>query len=95
MTKTMTAAKPAKAKKAKKNTEITNSWDSSMIQSTVYNYDKETLIVEFTNGQQYSYADVSYLDYFEFASSESKGKHFIANIRDTKNYTKLDDNKKN
>jgi len=91
----MTAAKPAKAKKAKKNTEITNSWDSSMIQSTCYNYDKETLIVEFMNGQQYSYTDISHEDYFEFASSESKGKHFIKNIRDTKNYTKLDDNKKN
>lgn len=66
-------------------------WESSLIQSTTYNYEKEILTVEFNNHQEYTYEEVSFTDYKEFCDAESQGKHFLSNIRNSKKYQKVDD----
>jgi len=70
-------------------------WESSLINSTTYNYEKEVLTVEFNNGQEYMYEDVTRKEYDEFCGAESQGKHFLANIRNSKNFQKVDDNQEN
>jgi hypothetical protein len=69
-------------------------WSSSLLSKTSYNFDKETLVVEFNNGQEYVYDGITSSEYSEFAKAESQGKYFLSNIRGTKTYHKYDDNKK-
>ena len=67
----------------------TQKWDSSMLNSTTYNFTEEILTVEFKNGTEYSYQNINKEEYQKFLDSESKGKHFIAEIRDKKEYKRL------
>lgn len=69
-------------------------WDSALVSKTSYNFDNETMLVEFNNGQEYMYDAISSSEYSEFANAESQGKHFLANIRGSKTFHKHDDNKK-
>lgn len=64
-------------------------WDSSMLNGTTYNYTEEILTVEFKNGVEYSYQNINREEYQKFLDSESKGKHFISEIRDKKEYKRL------
>lgn len=66
-----------------------NTWDSSMIISTSYNFKEEILAVEFKNNTEYSYQNITLEEYQEFLTADSKGKHFISSIRDKKEYTRL------
>ncbi len=66
-------------------------WDSSLINSTTYNYDKEVLTVEFNNGQEYMYEAITLKEYKEFCDAESQGKHFLANIRNSKKFEKINE----
>jgi hypothetical protein len=83
------------AELTEKGTLERREWDSSLIQSTTYNYEKEALTVEFNNHQEYMYEEVSFNDYKEFCNAESQGKHFLANIRNSKKFQKVDGNQKN
>ena len=67
----------------------TQKWDSSMLSSTTYNFNEEILTVEFKNGVEYSYQNINKEEYKKFLDSESKGKHFISEIRDKKEYKRL------
>jgi hypothetical protein len=66
-----------------------HNWESSMLNSTTYNFTEEILTVEFKNGVEYSYQNVNREEYQKFLDSESKGKHFISEIRDKKEYKRL------
>jgi hypothetical protein len=68
-------------------------WDSAMLNSTTYNFKDEILVVEFKNGAEYSYKGINKSEYESFLNAESKGKHFIAEIRDKKEYSRNDDQK--
>jgi hypothetical protein len=64
-------------------------WESAMIASTTYNHEDEILAVEFKNGAEYSYKGINAEEYKKFLEAESKGKHFISEIRDKKDYSRL------
>lgn len=70
-------------------------WESSMINSTTYNNETETLLVEFVDGREYSYDAISLNEYEEFTKAESQGKYFLANIRNKKTTHKVDEHKEN
>lgn len=67
------------------------SWNSSMINSSTYNFSENTLTIEFNNLVEYTYENVSKIDYDSFIESESKGKHFSNFIRNSKEFKKNDD----
>jgi hypothetical protein len=66
----------------------TLNWESALIKSTTYNFEAETLFVEFPNETTYSYTGISLNEYNEFKAAESKGKYFSSNIRNKKEYSK-------
>jgi hypothetical protein len=63
-------------------------WASSLIKSTEYIPDYQKLTVEFSNGQSYTYSEISEKEYEEFCNAESQGKHFGTNFRTKKPYEK-------
>lgn len=65
-------------------------WTSTLLSKTTYNFDTETLVVEFNNGQEYAYDFINSTEYLEFTNAESQGKHFLANIRGTKTFHKYE-----
>ena len=68
-----------------KKTE-TCTYDSSMIESSTYDFVTRELIVIFTGGTQYSYAGVSEMAYETFSrDQESVGKAFNESVK--RNYT--------
>jgi len=56
-------------------------WDSSLLTETEYDSDTQELTIEFNNGQRYLYKNFSIEDYDTFCAAESKGKHFLTEIR--------------
>lgn len=68
--------------KSKKETRI---WESALIRSTEYFIHTNELIIEFSNGARYKYKDFNRESYDTFVNAESKGKHFLTEIR--KKYT--------
>lgn len=74
------------------DTQIQMHWDSTLINSTTYDYVKETLVVDFLSGGSYLYTGVTNRDYLEFSNADSQGKHFIANIRSNFTHEKINDN---
>jgi hypothetical protein len=72
----------------KKGILETINWDSSMIKSTTYNSETQTLLVTFHNDANYLYEEVGAEDYSAFKNAESKGKYFITNIRNNKTFNK-------
>ena len=64
----------------KKQTEICT-YDSSMIVSSMYNYESQKLLFEFHTEAVYEYQGVTAEDYKLFSESESTGKGFNDNIR--------------
>lgn len=68
-------------------------WASSLIKSTEYTPDYQSLSVEFNNNQTYIYSEVTEEEYQEFCSAESQGKYFGTNFRNKKPYTKYEESK--
>ena len=62
--------------------------ESSLIRAYGYDPGKRDLDIEFMRGGTYRYADVPQEAFEEFLRAESKGKHFLANIRDKFSWTK-------
>lgn len=54
---------------------------SSHIEAHDYNPNTRVLTIQFTNGAVYHYADVPMTDYYNFAQSDSPGKHFHSKIK--------------
>jgi hypothetical protein len=62
--------------------------ESSMLASATYNYNEETLLIEFNNGAEYCYTGITSDEFRDFLKAESKGQHFTKNIRN-KPFTKV------
>ena len=56
--------------------------DSSMIRSIGYDFDNQVLEVEFNSGAVWQYYDFPEYLWYEFESSDSKGKFFHREIKD-------------
>ena len=54
---------------------------SSMIASFNYNEEEKILTVTFNKGGTYEYEDVPKQVYIDMNEAESKGKYFLANIK--------------
>lgn len=62
---------------------------SSNLQSVGYSADSSTLEIEFIRGGVYQYFDVPQGEHEGLMSSDSKGKYFLANIKNRYPYLKL------
>jgi hypothetical protein len=60
--------------------------ESSMIHAIGYDPDKRILEIVFNTGRTYQYADVPPEEYEGLLNAESKGRYFLANIRDEYEY---------
>ena len=63
--------------------------ESSMIHAIGYDKEKRILEVVFNTGRTYQYADVPYEVFVGFLNAESKGRYFLANIRDVYQYLQV------
>jgi hypothetical protein len=62
---------------------------SSNIRSIGYDQKTQTLEVEFLKGGVYQYFDVPWGTWLGFVAADSKGKYFIAQIRDSYRYSRV------
>lgn len=62
---------------------------SSNIRSIGYDQKTQTLDVEFLKGGVYQYFDVPGGTWLGFVAADSKGKYFIAQIRENYRYSKV------
>ena len=60
--------------------------ESSMIHAVGYDQEKRILEIVFNTGRTYQYADVPPEEYEGLLNAESKGRYFLANIRDVYAY---------
>ena len=60
--------------------------ESSMIHAVGYDQEKRILEIVFNTGRTYQYADVPPEEYEGLLNAESKGRYFLANIRDVYEY---------
>ena len=63
--------------------------DSKMLASVAHNPDKQILYLRFHTGVVYRYFEFSSEDYRSLLNAESRGKYFLANIRDQFRYERL------
>ena len=63
-------------------------FESSSIKNLWYSIEKKNLIVQYTNGSQYRYDDVSVSEWNGLKSSDSKGKFLNESIK-SKPYQKM------
>ncbi len=63
--------------------------DSKMLASVAYDADKYVLYLRFRTGEVYRYFDFSGRDYQELLNAESRGKYFLAHIRDQFRYERM------
>ena len=73
----------------------TRKWESSMIHSTTYNFENETLLIEFNDSREYTYDSITQNEYEEFTKAESQGKYFLANFRNKKVTHKVNEHQEN
>tara|TARA_R110000787_G_scaffold279545_1_gene389715 strand:- start:163 stop:381 length:219 start_codon:yes stop_codon:yes gene_type:complete len=71
----------------KEQTKLTEI-ESSIIEEIVYTNDA-ILELQFKGGARYQYTEVPIEEFFSLRESESKGKHFIQNIKDKFDTIKL------
>ena len=71
-------------------TKIVCEIESSNMKATIYDSEKNTLVVEFKNGMKYEYEEIPHNIYAQFRLSESQGKFFNSKISKTYKYKKLD-----
>lgn len=62
---------------------------SSNIRSIGYDQETKTLEVEFLKGSVYQYFEVPWGTWLGFVAADSKGKYFIAQIRERYRYSKV------
>ena len=77
---------------------IQQTWNSALLKATEYNPESQELVIEFNNGKKYLYKEFDQAKYDAFAGAESKGKHFLAEIKPKYNDTntvKIDENENN
>ncbi len=60
--------------------------ESSMIHAIGYDKNKRILEIVFNTGSTYQYSDVPLEEYQGLLNAESKGRYFLANIRDVYTY---------
>lgn len=63
--------------------------ESSMIHAVGYDKEKHILEIVFNTGRTYQYADVPPEEYEGLLNAESKGRYFLANIRDVFAYAQI------
>jgi len=63
--------------------------ESSMIHAIGYDKEKRILEIVFNTGRTYQYGDVPPEEYEGLLNAESKGRYFLANIRDVYSYWQL------
>ena len=63
--------------------------DSKMLASVAYDPEKQILYLRFRTGDVYRYFDLPAEDYRKFLNAESRGKYFLANIRDQFRYERM------
>jgi hypothetical protein len=73
----------------KKIKEIIN-YDSSIIESSNYEYETQTLIITFKGGSMYQYNGVSVDDYVKFSTSDSVGSEFNKTVSKNYSYEKIE-----
>jgi hypothetical protein len=62
---------------------------SSNLQAAVYNTETSTLSLTFNNGSIYEYEEVPWNIFTKFRLSESQGKFFTLNIKNSFKFTKI------
>lgn len=62
---------------------------SSQFKKVKYNSEEKTLIITFKNNKQYLYLDVPITTFKDLMKSESLGKFFIANIKNSFSFKPL------
>ena len=63
--------------------------ESKMFFSAAYDADKHTLYLRFRSGDVYRYFQFSEDDYQQFLRAESKGRHFLSDIRNCFPYERM------
>jgi KTSC domain-containing protein len=63
--------------------------ESKMFTSVAYDGDKQILYLRFQGGDVYRYFEFSAADYRAFLSAESRGRFFLAHIRDHFRYERM------
>lgn len=63
--------------------------ESKMFTSVAYDTGKGILYLRFQSGDIYRYFKFSKNDYQQFLSAESKGRHFLSNIRNCFPYERM------
>jgi hypothetical protein len=63
--------------------------ESKMFLSTGYDAEKRILYLRFRSGDVYRYFEFPSDEYRQFLDSESKGRHFLSNIRDQFRFERL------
>lgn len=69
----------------------TTSFDSSHIDSYVYDDFRYSLVVKFSDGSKYLYAGVPPSVYFKMEMAQSKGKFLYYTLRNNYSCTKIDE----
>jgi hypothetical protein len=70
-----------------------NTYDSSTVQSSSYNYEHKTLTVHFGHAS-YIYYEVSVMDYVAFVNAKSQGQALNLYIKDNYRFEKINEVKK-
>jgi KTSC domain len=60
--------------------------ESEMLAAVAYDADKKFLYLRFRTGDVYRYFDFPHADYQSFLAAESKGRFFLAHIRNRFRY---------
>lgn len=68
-----------------------DSYVSTTINTTRYNFNKNELTVEFKSGARYVYYGVTVHDYFNLAAADSVGSFFNENIKNVYKFDRLAD----
>ncbi len=63
--------------------------ESSMIHAVGYDAEKRILEIVFNTGRTYQYFDVPPEEYEGLLNADSKGRYFLANIRDVYAYSQV------
>ena len=63
--------------------------ESKMFAAVAYDAEKHVLYLRFQSGEVYRYFDFLSHDYQQLLSAESKGRHFLSNIRNCFAYERM------
>lgn len=63
--------------------------ESKMLAAIAYDTERRMMYLRFTSGDVYRYFDVPAQTFAEFLAADSKGRYFLASIRDRFAYERL------